>query len=77
MENCYHCDSPLSTDHLKTCEGTLLDRKEIESRMGLKAVKVLEDPSLLNFKFKNLRNSLKRFVAERVSRIIISSARGA
>ncbi len=66
-----------SVDHLKLCAGTLRERKEIEIRPGLDAVKVLEDLSLLNSKSKNLNKSLKAFVADRVSEMIYSAAGGA
>ncbi len=74
---CNFCNSKLSTDHLKTCPGTLEVRKEIEHRTGIQAIKLLADPSLLNSKPLHHRKIMKKFVAARVSRLVHSAARGA
>jgi len=72
---CYFCKGKLNTDHLKTCRGTEREREIIKNKTGVEAVKLLEDPSILNSLPNNSRKSMKSFVAERVSKMIHSAGR--
>ena len=72
---CYYCGDNLTTKHLKTCQGTKKERKLIENKTGIDAVKLLEDPSILNSFPKDSRKSAKSFVAERISKMIHSAGR--
>ena len=70
---CNHCKNYLTTEHLKTCVGTLKDRELIKMRTGIEAIEILEDPSILNKK-PDVK-TLKSFVAGRISKMIHSAGR--
>ena len=72
---CYYCQQKLNTDHIKTCKGTEEEREIIEKKTGLRAVELLEDPSILNSFPSDSRKSLKSFVAERISKMVHSAGR--
>jgi len=74
-KTCSHCGIYLSTDNLKICTGTEYDREFIETETGIKASKILEDPSVLNKKPSAETKRLKSLVAERISKMIHSAGR--
>ena len=74
-KTCSHCKLPLSTDHLKICAGTEIDRKLIKVETGIEASKIFEDPSVLNKKPTADLKRLKSLVAGRISKMIHSAGR--
>jgi len=75
---CAYCKTKLTTEHIKICPGTEYDRILVKDRSGFEASKVIDDPSLLNILPICLKKRIKSFVAERITKMILSAeSRGA
>ena len=70
---CLYCGLALNTEHLKTCIGTKTVREEIERITGIEAIKLMDDPSLLNPRPDTQRKKMKMLVAGRISKMVHSA----